>query len=208
MSNPYDMLGVKKDASTEEIKRAFRKKAKKHHPDRAGGDTDVMAEVNEAYALLTDDIKRKKFDNEGTTDRVPTIEERAMQSLAKAFDDMLAEEAPAGNVVTMIDRAIMNAIARYEVDIKKIESYVAKLDKKATIVNKKDNGGVNLWENVVASRRQRYALALAANQEALAIARLSKDLLAEYVCTLKEPEAPKVTRYPASTSLFDDWTVT
>ena len=49
----YDLLGVKKDASPDEIKKAFRRAAVEHHPDR-GGDEAKFKEINEAYEVLKD----------------------------------------------------------------------------------------------------------------------------------------------------------
>lgn len=59
--NPYTVLGVKTSASAEEIKKAFRKLCRDNHPDK-GGTEDMMAELNEAYAILSDPEKRKDFD--------------------------------------------------------------------------------------------------------------------------------------------------
>ena len=59
--NYYDVLGVKRDATQEEIKKAFRKLAAKYHPD-AGGDEKKFAEVSEAYTTLSDENKRKEYD--------------------------------------------------------------------------------------------------------------------------------------------------
>jgi molecular chaperone DnaJ len=64
--NYYDTLGVKKDASEGEIKKAFRQLAKKYHPDRNAGDKaaeERFKEVNEAYDTLSDSSKRKKYDD-------------------------------------------------------------------------------------------------------------------------------------------------
>ncbi len=61
----YDVLGVSRDASADEIKKAFRKAAVKHHPDREGGDEAKFKEVSEAYEVLSDDQKRAAYDNYG-----------------------------------------------------------------------------------------------------------------------------------------------
>jgi curved DNA-binding protein CbpA len=58
----YSILGVSKTASDEEIKKAFRKKAMKHHPDR-GGDQAAFQDINEAYSVLSDAKKRSEYDN-------------------------------------------------------------------------------------------------------------------------------------------------
>jgi molecular chaperone DnaJ len=60
----YEVLGVGKTASADEIKKAFRRLAVQHHPDR-GGDEAKFREVNEAYEILKDDSKRKRYDQFG-----------------------------------------------------------------------------------------------------------------------------------------------
>ena len=59
--NYYDILGVKRDATQDDIKKAFRKLTAKYHPD-AGGDEKKFAEVSEAYTTLSDEKKRKEYD--------------------------------------------------------------------------------------------------------------------------------------------------
>lgn len=61
----YEVLGVSKDASADEIKKAFRKAAVKHHPDKEGGDETKFKEVNEAYEVLKDQQKRQRYDQFG-----------------------------------------------------------------------------------------------------------------------------------------------
>jgi molecular chaperone DnaJ len=63
-ANYYETLGVKKDASPEEIKKAFRRLARKHHPD-AGGDAERFKDINEAYEVLSDAEKRSQYDQYG-----------------------------------------------------------------------------------------------------------------------------------------------
>jgi len=66
MKNPYEVLGVSKNASKDEIKSAFRKMAHKYHPDKVDGDEKKFKEINEAYQTLSDDGKRAQFDNFGS----------------------------------------------------------------------------------------------------------------------------------------------
>lgn len=60
----YEILGIKKDASQDEIKKAFHKLAHKYHPDK-GGDEKKFKEINEAYQVLSDAQKRAQYDQFG-----------------------------------------------------------------------------------------------------------------------------------------------
>lgn len=68
MKDYYKILGVEKNASKEEVKKAFYKLAQKYHPDKKGGDEKKFKEVNEAYQVLSDDKKRANYDQFGTAD--------------------------------------------------------------------------------------------------------------------------------------------
>ena len=65
----YKMLGVGKEASQEDIKKSYRKLARKHHPDLNAGDKrseEKFKEISEAYAILSDEKKRAEYDKGGT----------------------------------------------------------------------------------------------------------------------------------------------
>ena len=66
MANPYDTLGVPKTASAEELKKAYRKLAREHHPDQ-GGDEARFKEIQGAYDLLSDPEKRQAYDQFGSS---------------------------------------------------------------------------------------------------------------------------------------------
>jgi curved DNA-binding protein len=74
----YKVLGVNKSASKDEIKKAYKKLAMKHHPDRNKGDKkseEIFKKINEAYAVLSDENKRKQYDQfgaEGFSNRFST----------------------------------------------------------------------------------------------------------------------------------------
>lgn len=63
--NYYDILAVSKNATQDEIKKAYRRAAMKHHPDR-GGDQSKFKEINEAYQILSNPQKRAQYDQFGT----------------------------------------------------------------------------------------------------------------------------------------------
>lgn len=67
MTNHYDILGISKTASEDDIKTAYRKLARKNHPDK-GGDKNTFQKIHEAYETLSDPTKRSAYDNPVTND--------------------------------------------------------------------------------------------------------------------------------------------
>lgn len=63
----YEILGVSKNATVEEIKKSFRKLAHQHHPDKGGGNAEKFKEINEAYQTLGNPEKRRQYDQFGQT---------------------------------------------------------------------------------------------------------------------------------------------
>lgn len=63
----YEILGLAKNASPEEVKKAFRRKAHEHHPDKDSGSAEKFKEINRAYQVLSDQQKRRQYDQYGQT---------------------------------------------------------------------------------------------------------------------------------------------
>lgn len=69
MADYYELLGVSRAASVEEIRAAYRKRASEYHPDRHPGDAEVakkFCEFSQAYEVLTDPARRQAYDRSGT----------------------------------------------------------------------------------------------------------------------------------------------
>lgn len=71
--NYYNVLGVKKDATEIELRKAYHKKALECHPDKKGGDDSMIKIVNEAYEILSDKTSRHKYDNPNENVDLPDI---------------------------------------------------------------------------------------------------------------------------------------
>ena len=65
--NYYEVLGLDKKATSDDVKKAFRKLAQKYHPDKSHGDEAKFKEVTEAYSVLSDEKKRREYDSYGQT---------------------------------------------------------------------------------------------------------------------------------------------
>jgi len=80
----YQILGVKKDASDDQIKKAFRKKAKKYHPDKNQGDDEaevMFKKINEANEVLSDSEKRSRYDRFGDANYEPPRVRRRVEPI-------------------------------------------------------------------------------------------------------------------------------
>lgn len=93
MTDYYDILNVDEDASQEEIKDAYRKKAKEHHPDSKSGNEEKFKKVNEAHKVLGDKKKRAEYDRKRKYGSGPEgfDFENGWQKGGKGFDDFASE---------------------------------------------------------------------------------------------------------------------
>src|SRR2546422_11762012 len=104
----YEILGVDRNASEEEIKKAYRRLARQHHPDTQTSEQEKKAaeekfkEINEAYATLNDQDKRRRYDTCGHAEGAQGFE-RFRQGFADIFNDIFEDffgERPGGRRVT------------------------------------------------------------------------------------------------------------
>lgn len=91
--NPYDVLGVPTDASPAEIKKQYRKKARRAHPDH-GGDPKEMTALSIAYGILSDPKKRSQFDRTGKVNDTLQLNKEAVDQICRRFQQMMAQHGP------------------------------------------------------------------------------------------------------------------
>jgi curved DNA-binding protein CbpA len=156
----YDELGVAKDASKADIKRAYRKRARETHPDKPGGDKEAFQKVSLAYALLTDDGRRADYDATGNT-RVNNRQAQQMEFIAgmvlSLIDQMPEEDIDSENLIEHVRINLRQGLTRGQQSIKDIQRAIAKRERaKARVIKK---SGENLIAAMIAgdinARQQR-----------------------------------------------------
>jgi len=89
MKDLYEILGVKKKARSITIKKAYRELAKKHHPDKNGGEhSPEFIEIVKAYKVLSDPVKRKRYDKTGEIEEV-NVNAVTVNAIAEMFYGVL-----------------------------------------------------------------------------------------------------------------------
>jgi len=106
----YDVLGVSPSASPDDVKRAYHRKAREHHPDvGSGATTAAMADINAAWAVLGDPVRRRAYDRELTLDWQPVAAGQAEAEAADFFD--LLEPDPDPPPRTLADAIVFVPVA-------------------------------------------------------------------------------------------------
>lgn len=96
MTNPYEILGVRRDATDDQVKAAYRRRAKTTHPD-SGGDADAFSRVQKAYELLLDPVRRKVFDDTGyDVELADPIDLQALMVIEKLVNQLTLDEREPG----------------------------------------------------------------------------------------------------------------
>ena len=84
----YSTLGVNRNASSQDIKHAYRKQAMANHPDRNGGDDTKFKQINEAYETLKDPAKKQQYDNPQPSFNTNNMHQRGPQDFNDMFNGM------------------------------------------------------------------------------------------------------------------------
>lgn len=114
MNSLYKILDVDSEASQEEIKKAFRRAAKRHHPDN-GGDSVSFSEAAKAYSILSVPFLRKRYDNTGQTERpINTDNQKAGELISRIMQDIISQTSLSNvtsvNLLLEIDSSLKDSI--------------------------------------------------------------------------------------------------
>lgn len=129
MIDPYEMLGLSREADGAAIKLAYRKRAKTAHPD-AGGDVDAFARLTRSYELLCDPVRRKVFDDTGyDPELADTKDLQGLVILETLVNEIILDEREPGSFdpVAAMRRKLTDKIVNARFHILEMERHRARI---------------------------------------------------------------------------------
>lgn len=188
MRNLYDVLGVNKDATKEEIKKAHRNGVKKNHPDK-GGDAEVFQQIQLAYDVLSDEQRRNTYDTTGETDKPKDM----FTEMFASFIDSLISHLETSNTdnIDLID--LGNSMLQQELvnltdKQRMVNRSLAMLEKALGRMDSKK--GNTLMKDVTQSKIKGYILQLTKLEEGISFYKKAMEELQEFIYTFEQEERP------------------
>jgi curved DNA-binding protein CbpA len=152
----YSALGVSSDASPEEIKKAYRRKARETHPD-FGGTDEAFTPVAQAYAILSQPHLRERYDKGESDVAKHPFEVQVQDELASRFQEAisnivaLGDWRDSGPILGNLQIEISGEISAAYSDIRKMIRSIAKLEKQRNRIKRKD-GLPSLFDQLLDTR--------------------------------------------------------
>lgn len=178
----YDEIGVNPDADTSQIKKAYRKKAKRVHPDH-GGNEDEFNKLNRAFLVLSNPETRSKYDKTGdeTLQEPDNFQQKIMIIISSALEQILTNMANRGRDPCEND-IVSEMRQKIKEEIQKGETHIANCN---TLMNKtkklqgrfKVNKGNNFLEQMIAAKITNIELTINNSQREIEPLKEAYDLL-------------------------------
>jgi curved DNA-binding protein CbpA len=186
-ANLYDILGVKKTAKENAIKRAFRVKVRKAHPD-CGGTQEEFEAVHLAYTVLMDPERRAKYDATGEIDtpKADRSMSRVLPLVNGALGGVMAQMMMSGkdpatsDVLGLIKNSLMEALSLPRGRLAKLAAGQRVLEKAVGKFRKLEIGGENLLDSMVRTQLAEVEATMKSVQDDIEIHEKALKLLDEY----------------------------
>lgn len=188
----YDTLGLPRDAGTDDIKQAYRRRSAQAHPDR-GGDADEMAAINRAYEVLGDAERRAEYDRTSSDATAASLEQEARGALMQLFQAALdSSDTVLSDVHAMVaEHRRRLLLAKSEAETKR-----SRLVKRTGKIRVKK--GENLVQMLIDQQIRQIGEALPRMERGLAVNAMAAEMLREY----EQDEDAVVPIMPAQQQFF------
>jgi len=177
--NPYEVLGVDADATDAAIKKAYKAAAHKAHPDREGGDHEVFVTIAQAYAILSDPEKRKRYDETGKVDDTPDM---VFATIAALFKHVIDLKGFCGDMVDYVQEQVSdgkNTLNDKLIDLRRERNRLEKLTDRVTV----NKGEQNIFAGVLEHQIQQLGCVIKSTEDQIEMTEEVAKRLGQYADT-------------------------
>ena len=193
----YKILGIKRNASPEEIKKAYKRTAKKTHPDKGGSDEEFQ-ETNKAYEVLSNTKLRKHYDEHGTIDENDGPDKHsAMKDVAQIFEMVITKNEERIDYVNIITEMLSvfdqgkKSTKKSILESKKKIPYYEKIASRIATDDEKEN----IFESFIGGKISDLNHTIASAEEQLNRIEESIAIVEIYSCTVELQEEPDYSSF-------------
>jgi len=186
--DPYDILGLSRDADNAAVKSAYRKRAKLAHPD-AGGDSEVFGNLKLAYELLLDPVRRKVFDDTGyDPELADTKDLQGLVILETLVNEMILDEREPGSFdpVASMRRKLTDRIVTARFHILEMERHRARIRNHMDRMGRKP--GTDVLGRMLKARCETIGQAISKSETEIKTIEQAYGMLDGYAYELEIPE--------------------
>lgn len=185
--NPYEVLGVPRNATDKQIKLAYKRRAKKLHPD-VGGDPEEFLKLQHSYLVLSDPKQRSKYDNDGTIED-DIEQDGAINLLVNIFNEVLNQNVPYYvDYVHTMKQLLRKKQTEQQVRIPELEGDIKRFEQIRDRLSRKKNGNPIL-DQVLNNKIENCKGGIKACQESIQNYERAITILADYKFKVDTPPA-------------------
>ncbi|RUM27064.1 J domain-containing protein [Rhizobium vallis] len=193
MTDPYDILGVERDANEAQLKAAYRRLAKVAHPD-SGGDTEAFDNLQKAYGLLLDPVRRKVYDDTGyDVELADAAELQALVIIEKLVTDAVLDERAPGSFdpVAVMQESLSEELRKARFSKSELERHSSRIGLHLERLEKQS--GRDVLAHMFRARIEAIAKAVAETDAKIKAAECAADMLTGYVYDVDPSPLPEAS---------------
>jgi len=186
MKDLYEILGIKRSCRTADIKEAYKKQAMTLHPDKVTGSEEAFKALNEAYSILSDKDKRRKYDAGESVVDVPPLVKIAKDRLVDMFSQAIEKARDDKDLVEVVRASIASGAINFQSSIDQMNTAIAKYEHVLSRITYTGNDDGNLFAGTVNQKIYNCKAQIELLSKELELTKLVIELLNDYECKVEK----------------------